>query len=266
MNLIAIDIGNSTVSLAVFSEMQLNTSESISVRDIENDQLAGAIKSFREICGPQPLGAETVPVVSVSVNSAALSVVEKTVYDCLKQNTLVLGRDFPLEMKIGIENPETIGRDRLLTAFAAYEVLGSAAVVADFGSATTIDCINDQGIFLGGTIAPGLSMSARALNQFTDALPEINPAVPKTVFGVNTHDAINNGIYYGAIGALREIVERYAEELGHWPQVIATGGYCKMVAARCDFIDSLVPHLSLNGLYLAYSRYRELLESGGLDL
>lgn len=265
MDMIAIDIGNSTLSLAVFADRELNRSEHIRLNEVSQPRLEETMREYRAICGEQPLGARTVPVVSSSVNQEEFARVERSVYTALKQDIILIGRDFPLEMKTAVENPEAVGTDRLVTAFAAYEVIQSSAVVADFGSATTIDCVNEQGIFVGGTILPGLNMAARALHDYTDALPKVEPRVPESVFGINTSDAINNGIYYGTIGALREIVERFAEELGHWPQVVATGGYSKLIAARCEFIDSLVPDLCLNGLYLAYRRYREAMESGEVE-
>ena len=257
MDMICVDIGNSNISLAVFAKGKLDRTERVPVDQAQAQKLADILTAFREICGPQPLGAKTVPITVSSVNPDALELVERVVTDTFKQNVLLIGRDFPLEMKTAVENPEAVGKDRLITAFAAFEVIGRAAVIADFGTATTIDCVNDNGIFLGGVIFPGLSLAARSLNAYTAALPNVKPRIPESTFGTNTIMAIQNGIYYSAIGALREIVERYAEELGCWPQVVVTGGFANMIAQKCDFIDSLVPDLCLNGLYLAYRRFHE---------
>ncbi|MBN1765026.1 MAG: type III pantothenate kinase [Sedimentisphaerales bacterium] len=261
MDLIAIDIGNSTISLGVFTREKLDRTEHVSVIKADSDSIRDMLTAFRELCGPQPLGAETVPIAVSSVNPMGLAIVEKSALEALNQNILLIGRDFPLEMKVAIENPKTVGPDRLLTAYAAYAVIESSVVIADFGTAMTIDCVNDNGIFLGGTILPGLNLSAQSLNEHTSALPHVKIKLPDSVFGINTESAIQSGIYYGALGALREIVERFAMELGHWPQVVATGGNCKLIAQQCDFIDSLVPDLCLDGLYLAYRRYRENLQA-----
>jgi type III pantothenate kinase len=258
MDMIAIDIGNSNVNLAVFVGEQMSPAVHIGLAD--QDKLADVLVRFRQACGEQPLGARTVPVVASSVNSVSLAVVEEAVAKGLDQNVLLIGREVPLGMKLAIENPETIGTDRLLAASAAYEVVQGAVVVADFGTATTIDCVNDQGIFLGGAILPGLRMAAQSLKEHTDALPLVEPVVPEHDFGVNTEMAIQNGIYYGAVGALRELVERYATALGKWPQVVLTGGYAELIAMKCDFADSLVPDLCLDGLYLAYKHFKASLE------
>ena len=255
MDLIAVDIGNSNVALAVFVKDELKRTERIDVDKL--DTLVETIKSLRQMCGPQPLGARTVPVVVCSVNAETEKIVADAVLSALDQNILVIGRDVPLEMKHALENPDTVGTDRLLTAAAAYAVIEDACVVADFGTATTIDCVDHYGIFLGGTIQPGLKLSAQSLHEYTSALPDVKPVVPTDDYGTNTEKAIQQGIYFGAVGALRGIVERYATLLGRWPQVVLTGGYAKLIAQHADFTDSLVPDLCLDGIFLAYRKSRE---------
>ena len=255
MDLIAVDIGNSNVALAVFVKDELKRTERIDVDKLEN--LTETIKSLRQMCGPQPLGARTVPVVVSSVNAETEKIVADAVLSALDQKILVIGRDIPLEMKHALENPESVGTDRLLTASAAYAVIDDACVVADFGTATTIDCVDHYGIFLGGTIQPGLKLAAQSLSEYTAALPDVNPVAPTDDYGNNTEKAIQHGIYFGAVGALRGIVERYATLLGRWPQVVLTGGYAKLIAQHADFADSLVPDLCLDGIFLAYRNFHE---------
>ncbi len=258
MDLIAFDIGNSSVKVGVFDNGQMKEHTSISINDLETN-LPEILEKYRAICGEQDFGASTVPLPASSVNKQALKLVERIVLKQFNQDLILVGRDFALEMPVGVTNPESLGSDRLLTASAAYDVVGRAVVVADFGTATTIDLVNDAGIFLGGVIIPGLEMSARSLNDYTSALPFVKPSVPQAenAYGINTESAINNGIYYAALGALRELVERYASELGYWPQVVATGGYARMIAERSDLIENIVPELCLSGLYLSYSRWRD---------
>jgi type III pantothenate kinase len=254
MDVIAIDVGNSAISLAVFIDDKLQQVEHLSVK--QHEKLGGVIAAFRQACGPQPLGARTVPVVVSSVNPPITEVVAKIVLETLDQNILLIGRDIFLGMKVAVENSQKVGADRLLTAAAAFDVVNNAVVIADFGTATTIDCVNEHGIFLGGVIMPGLALSALSLREHTAALPEVPILVPENDYGVNTVSAIQAGIFFGAIGALREIVERYATLLGKWPHVVVTGGFSSMIAQKCDFIDSVVPNLCLTGLYLAYAKFR----------
>jgi len=253
MNLIAIDIGNSNISIGLFNKDQLTQTHNICVT--QTNTLNETITDMHQMCRIKSNEPKTIPVVVSSVNNEILEKVEQAVTQSLDQNVLLIGRDVPLNIKIAVENPETIGSDRLLTAAAAYDVVEAAVVIADFGTATTIDCVNDLGIFLGGVIMPGLNIAAKSLHQYTTSLPEVPIELPQSEYGINTVSAIQNGIYYAALGALREIVERYATKLGKWPQVVATGGYCKLIAQKSELIDSLVPDLCLNGLYLAYKKF-----------
>ncbi len=257
MDLIAIDIGNSSISIAVFDDDKIERIEDVSVS--EPQKLLNILKAFREICGPQPFGASTVPVIVSSVNEKVLAEVEEVVSEALDQSALLVGRNFPLEMTTSVENPEAVGCDRLLAAYSAYEVIEGPCVIADFGTATTIDLVSESGIFVGGIITPGLTLAAKSLSDYTSALPLVKPILPEegSSYGINSELAIQNGIFYSAIGALREMVERYATELGTWPQVVITGGLGKLIVQRCDFADSYVPNLVVNGLYLAYTRYRD---------
>ncbi|MBN2064944.1 MAG: type III pantothenate kinase [Sedimentisphaerales bacterium] len=259
MDLIAFDIGNSSVKVAVYDENEIKESVSIAIDSLEAD-LPGILVKYREICGPQQFDARTVPLPTSSVSSENMALVEKIVSEVFDQRLMLAGRDFPVEMNVGVENPDKLGPDRLLTALAAFQVVGRAVVVADFGTATTIDLVNDSGIFMGGVIIPGLDLAARSLHEHTSALPYVCPTQPEAnaSYGTNTEMAINNGIYFATLGALRELVERYATELGYWPQVIATGGYAKMLAANSDLIENVVPNLCINGLYLAFNQWYEL--------
>lgn len=253
MDLIAIDIGNSTISLGVFTHQKLSRTEHLPVN--KSSHLSKKISALRAMCTPSAEGVKTTPVVCCSVNQAALEEVEQVVNDTMDQNVLLVGRNIPVDMKVAVESPETLGSDRLINAAAAFDVVEEAVVIADFGTATTVDCVNDMGIFIGGIIFPGLNMCAQALHQHTSQLPQVTIEVPVHAYGTNTIQAIQSGIFHGTLGMLREIIEQFATSLGRWPHVVITGGFSPLIAKKCDFIDSLVPHLCLNGLYLAYDKY-----------
>jgi len=260
MDLIAVDIGNSNIALGVYVDDERKSTRRMSVDQTE--PLAETIKEYRQMCGVQALGAKTVPVVVSSVNPRAQKILEEAVADILEQNILLIGREVPLYIKLSpaITEPQKIGTDRLLTAGAAFEVVADAVVVADFGTATTIDCISQQGIFLGGAILPGLGLGSRALHEHTELLPEVKPEITEGNYGISTKTSIQHGLIHGAVGALQHLVERYATALGRWPQLVVTGGYGPLIAAHCDFIDSLAPELCLDGIFLAYKKHHAVLE------
>jgi type III pantothenate kinase len=142
-----------------------------------------------------------------------------------------------------------------VAAAAAYAVVEQAVVIADFGTAITIDLVDDKGVFLGGIIAPGLSTGAKALNEYTAKLPLVKPSRPKTPWGKSTEAAINCGVYYGAVGLLHEVVRRYAEKIDKWPYTVITGGDASLIKDDCEFVDSYVPNLAVKGIALAYREY-----------
>jgi len=194
-------------------------------------------------------------VAAASVNPAALKALEAAADEALAQKVLVIGRDLPLPIATDLPAPEAIGADRLCCAVAAYDRLGTACVVADFGTAVTIDCVNDEGVFMGGAILPGLGASARALASEAAQLPEVQPSKPEGVFGKDTHQAIVNGLVRGARGALREFVEAYATQLGHWPVVILTGGDAHLICGEHDatgLVQAVVDDLAVRGVAMAY--------------
>ena len=250
---LACDVGNSTIRLATITGDE--ASDVVTVRVGELASLAEPLKAMWEG------DAEPGEIVAAGVNPSALKAVEAAAAEALGCETLVVGRDVPLPIDTTLESPQSVGVDRLCCAAAAFDRLGTACVVADFGTAITIDCVNDEGVFLGGAILPGLHMGARALCDNTAQLPHVDLTAPRWTFGADTREAIVGGLVYGARGALRYFVEAYATELHHWPLVIATGGDAELICedeAMTDLIHAIVPDLALRGAAMAY--YRSLLK------
>ena len=258
MNIIAIDIGNTNISVGLFVED--NERYAKTVGGDENDKLAEILVSAWEeipfVTGANVKKRDGFIVVS-SVNSERTKAVGDICRSKLDEKIKIIGRDVPLPIEMGVDDPMEVGTDRVVNAAAAFAVVEDAVVVADFGTAVTIDLVDEEGVFLGGVIAPGFKISAKALNLMTDKLPDTGHKVetPKNPAGANTLEAINCGLYYSAAGLLRTVVEKYAEELEKWPQVIVTGGAAEAIKADCDFVDSWVPYLSARGIVLAYKKF-----------
>jgi len=168
------------------------------------------------------------------------------------ENILVVGDELPAPIDAKIEKPESVGMDRLCCAAAAYAAEGRACVVADLGTAITVDCVDDDGHFMGGAIFPGFGLQAGVLAERTALLPQIVVERPLGPLGQNTEQAIRSGIFYGSIGAIRRLVESYSDILGHWPALFLTGNDAPLVAESLEIADRLVPNLCLRGVALAY--------------
>jgi len=243
--LLAIDIGNTRIGLGIWDGDGLHDSRRIAVNQ-PGEHRAAIEEVWRAINGGRRA------VVIGSVNPPCTPPVQKLVEDISGLAALRVRDDLPLPMPVDVDNADEVGVDRVCSAAAAYERIRGACAVASFGTAITVDCVSDDGHFLGGAILPGFQMSCDALHRGAAQLPRVTPGVPTTAFARNTHDAIVNGVVFGALGALREIVERYATELREWPQLVITGGGAPLVAELADYVDAVVPDLCLMGIALAY--------------
>jgi type III pantothenate kinase len=247
-SILAVDVGNSRIAMGCVIDEKVTHARRLS--DPDPDELGDALAAvWREMDPPKAVAAS-------SVSPPALQAVVAAAGERLERNVPVIGEDLPLPIETDLPEPGRIGTDRLCSAAMAYHRLQSACVVADFGTAVTIDCVSQEGTFLGGAILPGLAIGAEGLARSTACLPKVALSRPDWVFGADTRQAIVGGLVYGARGALRELTEAYATELGRWPPLILTGGDAELVGAGYDIVHAIVPDLCLMGIALAYQQAR----------
>jgi type III pantothenate kinase len=244
-HLVLMDIGNTRISLATWSG---------DVRSAATHLSAEPIGPVAELLQNAWNELPASGVRAVVVSSVCPPILSRRGIEPL----LVVGQEIGLPLETALPEPKKAGTDRLCTAAAAFAKCKSACVVADFGTALTIDLVADDGVFLGGTILPGLALSARALHEHTALLPLVEITETKETLGKDTRSAIRNGVYAMMIGALREISERYATEIGKWPPLVLTGGDAQAIADGCEFVDRVLPDLCLDGVLIAYKRHRDL--------
>jgi len=160
-------------------------------------------------------------------------------------------------MPILYDNPQEVGADRIVNGVAAYERCRSAVIVVDFGTATTFDAITARGEYLGGAIAPGLSIAAEALFQRAARLPRVDIRRPPRVIGRNTTHSLQSGLFFGYIGLVRGILSRMRDELGAPHKTLGTGGLSVPLQAELqEILDEVDPNLTLEGLRILYDRNR----------
>lgn len=246
---IVIGIGNTTTSIATWFEEQLKTPLSVPTK--EEKAFGEALDAHLDA---MPKGR--VPTVIIgSVVPHVLSRIRSSIETMLGQNVLVIGEAVSLPMDVAVADRTALGVDRVCSAAAAYEQLNTSCVVVDFGTAVTVDLIDEDGTFLGGAILPGLHMQMQALHEHAAQLPGVQPGVPDLPYGRSTEQAIQVGVCRGLAGAVRGLVEGYATFLKRWPHVVATGGDLNLLAPLCDFIDSRVDRLALRGIGIAYRKH-----------
>jgi type III pantothenate kinase len=159
----------------------------------------------------------------------------------------------PLPVTLDVDEPLTVGADRIVNTLAAVELYRDDVVVVDFGTATTFDCITKDGRFIGGVIMPGLRTSADQLTRRAAKLPATELEPPARAIGRRTEECIRAGVLYGTADAVDGIVERIRREWpgGGRPRVFATGGLAVLVAPLCRTIEATAPDLTLHGLRIA---------------
>jgi len=166
-------------------------------------------------------------------------------------------KSFPIE--IDVDFPERVGLDRLLNAIAAQRLrqANQPVVIVDSGTTVTVDYVNRRGAFAGGAILPGIGMGARALHRYTALLPLLEApgiaAESPAVIGRNTIAAMTSGLYWGNVGAVRELTSRITEAEPGEPGrlMLVTGGAGAVVSPHLERSQEW-PFLPLQGLILAY--------------
>src|SRR5262249_51739896 len=149
---------------------------------------------------------------------------ERAVANRLGCRAVSVGPLSPLGVKLRVKRPREVGADRVLNALAAKARVSGAAVVVDFGTATTFDCVSRSGDYLGGAFLPGPRMAAQALSAGTAQLPLVAVKKPRRVVGRDTVECIEAGLYYGYLGMIERILKLTLKEMGGRPTVLATGG------------------------------------------
>lgn len=171
----------------------------------------------------------------------------------LAARTLQVNASTPLPVTLEVEEPLTVGADRIVNTLAATQLYRRDTIAVDLGTATTFDCITANGFFQGGVISPGISIGAENLIRRTAKLPLVPLDPPARVIGRRTEDCLRSGIFYAGIDAIDGIVRRIKREWGRPdPLVVATGGFAKLVGPHCDTVDRVEPFLTLYGLDIAF--------------
>jgi type III pantothenate kinase len=256
--LLAIDIGNTNFSLGAFRAGQLVATRRAATApratadelDLLLDGLLRlddlAFADVGSICC-----ASVVPALTDALESVAIR----------RERPLVVATAGTIPIPVRVDRPEQVGADRLVNALAAHRLHGSPAVVVDFGTATTFDCVAADGAYVGGAIAPGLELGLEALAARTAKLPRIELRAPDRAIGRDTVSAMQSGTVFGyqalAAGLLARIRRELADANGVAPadvKAILTGGLSAAPWVRAlDGIDAIDPDLTLRGLAILHA-------------
>jgi type III pantothenate kinase len=252
--LLAIDIGNTQTHLGAFDGERLAEHWRFQTRaGATGDELAERIEGMLRLSG---ISLDDVDAICASSVVPPLG----AQYQQLTERYLKDGATFlaiepgvKTGMPVRIDNPLEVGADRLVNAVAAYDRIGSACVVVDFGTGINFDAVSDDGEYLGGAIAPGLEVSLSALVERAARIPRIELAEPETAIGRSSRAAIQSGVVFGFAGLIDGVVRRIEDELGG-AELIATGGLAATVVPFTETIEEVDEMLTLKGLRLIHER------------
>ena len=250
--LLALDVGNTEITVGVFLGDDLEAHWRLTTNpDRTPDEWGSAIGGFLLQAGHSPNEVRAVCLASVAPN-VTQSVVEgiALITGC---TGLMVDAGSPLPVKLDVDEPLTVGADRIVNVLAAVELFKADSIVVDFGTATTFDCVTGDARFLGGAIMPGLRTSADQLTRRAAKLPATELRAPDRVIGRRTEECIQAGVLFGTADAVDGIVRRITAEWpgGKKPRVVATGGLAAIVAPLTTTIELTDPDLTLRGLRIA---------------
>ena len=247
--LLAIDVGNTSVTVGRFRGDQL-----VAVVRRPCAELPGA--DLTRLFGVAEVLVEAEDRVALaSVNPSAAEVVLGWVKRNFRTEPLVAEVNLPVRIPDAVAERPRVGVDRLLNGLAVYYRARSACLAVDAGTAITIDAVSAEGVFLGGIIAPGLRMSARALAEGTAFLPEVDLAFPADVLGRDTVSAIQSGLLWGVTEMIAGLLTRLTARIGGSARVFLTGGDAELLTGHLPPAVEAVPYLTLDGLRLAAEGY-----------
>lgn len=254
--LLVIDIGNTNIVIGVFENETLKAHWRIATKKTKTADEYGIL--FVDLFRTSSLAIDDVDGIIISSVVPPLSTTISTVTrQYFGISPLLVGPGVRTSMPILYDNPKEVGADRIVNSVGAYHKYKTALIIVDFGTATTFDVVSEKGEYLGGVIAPGISISIDALFIHTSKLPRVELKKPKSVIGKNTINSIQSGILYGYVGLVDGIVEKIIKEMGILPKVIATGGLAPIITPETRTIEETSENLTLDGLRLIWEMNRK---------
>ena len=254
--LLAIDIGNTNLVIGCIHDDKILFKARIATDSIRtSDQYGVEIKNMLEAYGVKRsdiddcIISSVVPPVFNSVRTGVIKIIGK--------QPMVVGPGLKTGLNIHVDVPSQVGSDRIVIAVAALAEYKAPLLLMDLGTATTIESVEPENVYMGGVIFPGVRVSLDALTSRAAQLPGISLDQPKQVIGKNTVDCMRSGMMYGTAAMIDGLVERMEEELGHRCTLIATGGLAQFIAPLCKREIILDKDLLLKGLNIIYKKNKK---------
>lgn len=255
--LLAVDVGNTNMVVGIFENGTCTGSFRLMTDSNRTSDEIGLLiwKYF------QRFKLSTKDVENVIISSVVPQVMHTLSNAFVKYfdtTPIVIDDDVDPGLPYGVSGDEHLGADRSVGCVAAIHKYGAPLIVLDFGTATKVDAVSRDGLYMGGCIMPGIRIATDALFQKAAMLPRVELIKPDTALGNTAVSQVRAGAVLGNIGATKFLVQMAKEEIGEpSAKVIATGGLAHLVADNTDVIDIVDSGLILDGLSIIYERYRK---------
>lgn len=256
--LLVIDVGNTNIVMGIFSGDKLAGKWRLTSRKQTADEVSFMISGLLSACSIKREKIKGIAYASVvpSLDSMFIEGLKGYIgVPCIKVST-----ELNTGLVIKMKNSSGIGADRLLNAVAGIEKYGAPLIVVDLGTAITLDVIDKDGAYIGGTISPGMELSVESLALKTAKLPQITLTAPDNFIGGDTSEAIRSGIVNGCVGMVEYLLDGVFKELGGKCKVVATGGHAGILAELSSYVSNVDEWLTLDGLRIIYEKNRELID------
>lgn len=253
--LVLVDVGNTNTVFGIYRGEDLIESFRLSTDPARTaDEYAALLLPLFARAGLDPLDARA--IVMSSVVPPLHPTLERLARQVFRLEPLFIEPGVKTGLPIRYDNPSEVGADRIVNSVAARELYGTPVIVVDFGTATTFDVVNAAGEYVGGIIAPGITISAEALFAKASRLRRVDVKKPAQLIGRDTASAMQSGFYHGYVGLVDGILERLLAELPGVRNVVATGGDAELIAGGSKYIREVNDLITLVGLKLIYERNR----------
>ncbi|MBR9988731.1 MAG: type III pantothenate kinase [Gemmatimonadetes bacterium] len=261
--ILVFDIGNTEIVLGLFEDAELADHWRVATYPERTVDEFGLL--VRALLRESGFDADEIRAAVIgSVVPQVTTVISEMAERHLGARILIVTAETAIPVRLDVEEPLSVGADRILNTLAASQIFRRDTIVVDLGTATTFDCITGDGAFIGGVIAPGVRTGAETLVRRTARLPRVDLEPPSAVIGRRTDTSLRSGIFYGAVESIDGIVRRIKAEWQR-PQalVVATGGLAPLLAPHCATVDRIEPFITLHGLELAFRAVEQQEQSRG---
>ena len=250
--LIVIDIGNTNITIGLFLDSELISTWRFSTDSRKTSDEYGLL--LQQVMSSNNLNDDEIDSAAIcSVVPPLTPTFELLCQRYLKVQPLTVMAETKTGIKILYDSPRDVGADRIVDAAAALHIYGGPCIVVDLGTATVFDAVNEHGEYLGGAIAPGMTVSADSLYRATSQLRRVELNAPEKVIGTNTTHSIQSGLVFGYSELIKGMIVRFKKEIGTNATVIATGGQADIVKDQVGEFNHIDPDLTLKGLRIVHS-------------